>query len=82
MLAGKLAGRTDDAMVTMFDSVGFALENFAALRFMLDAALSLGLGQKIALAPKMVDPKTLFTQLHTPTVAVGVVRILYQCQPV
>ena len=63
VLAGKLAGRTDDAMVTVFDSVGFALENFAALRFMLDAALSLGLGQKIALVPNLSDPKSLFGHL-------------------
>ena len=27
VMAGKLAGRTDDAMVTVFDSVGFALAN-------------------------------------------------------
>ena len=42
VLAGKLPGRTSDQDVTVFDSVGFALEDFSALRFMRDAASSLG----------------------------------------
>ena len=63
VLAGKLPGRTSDALVTVFDSVGFALEDFAALRFMRDAAASLGLGEKIALVPNLPDPKNLFGEL-------------------
>ena len=81
VLAGKLPGRTDDTMVTVFDSVGFALEDFAALRFMRDAAASLGLGEKIALVPNLPDPKNLFGQLRSPTVAAPAVRILYEPQP-
>lgn len=48
----------------MFDSVGFALEDFSALRFLRDVAQELGLGQPIALVPQMSDPKDLFGQLH------------------
>lgn len=80
VLAGKLPGRISDSMVTVFDSVGFALEDFSALRFMRDAAASLRLGETIDLIPEMADPKDLFAQLRTPTVAartVGAVRILY-----
>ena len=69
VLAGKAAGRhndsTSDSMVTVFDSVGFALEDFSALRFMRDAAAELGLGEKIALIPDSPDPKNLFGQLGT-----------------
>ena len=65
VLAGKAAGRTDHSMVTVFDSVGFALEDFSALRFMRDAAAELGLGEKIALIPDSPDPKNLFGQLGT-----------------
>ncbi len=63
VLAGKLAGRTSREAVTVFDSVGFALEDFSALRFMRDAATSLGLGERIELVPNLPDPKNLFGQL-------------------
>ena len=66
VLAGKAAGRTDEAQVTVFDSVGFALEDFAALCFMRDAAIELGLGEKLELVPSMDDPKNLFGQLRAP----------------
>ena len=81
VLAGKLPGRTSDAMLTVFDSVGFALEDFSALRFMRDAAASLSLGETINLIPEMADPKNLYAQLCTPTVAARAVHILYQPQP-
>ncbi len=81
VLAGKQPGRTSSQTVTVFDSVGFALEDFAALRFMRDAAASLGLGKKIALVPNLPDPKNLFGQLRTPTVPAPAVRILYKPQP-
>ena len=64
VLAGKLAGRTSDTQVTVFDSVGFALEDFSALRFMQGAALELGLGEHIELVPGLPNPKDLFGQLQ------------------
>ena len=63
VLAGHRAGRTGDAQVTVFDSVGFALEDYAVLRFMRDAALELGVGQALALIPELADPKDLFASL-------------------
>jgi ornithine cyclodeaminase len=69
VLAGKQPGRVSAAQVTVFDSVGFALEDFAALRFMRDAAAGLGLGEPIALIPDMADPKDLFGQLEPPFAA-------------
>jgi ornithine cyclodeaminase len=32
--AGRAAGRANDREVTIFDSVGFALEDFSALRYL------------------------------------------------
>ena len=64
VLAGRRPGRTGDAQVTVFDSVGFALEDFSALRFLRDAAERLGIGQPIALIPQPADPKDLFGMLR------------------
>jgi ornithine cyclodeaminase len=60
VLAGERTGRSLDAQVTVFDSVGFALEDFSALRYMRDAARDLGLGAPMDLVPQLADPKDLF----------------------
>ena len=60
VLAGETAGRDGDAQVTVFDSVGFALEDFSALRFLRDAARELGLGQLLPLIPGLANPKDLY----------------------
>ena len=65
VLAGQHGGRASDAAVTVFDSVGFALEDFSALRFLRDTAAELGMGQPIELIPQLSDPKNLFGLLHT-----------------
>ena len=36
-LSGVAPGRTDPAQITLLDSVGFAVEDFTALRFVRDA---------------------------------------------
>ncbi|MBT9501292.1 MAG: ornithine cyclodeaminase [Burkholderiaceae bacterium] len=64
VLNGQASGRDDVSQVTVFDSVGFALEDFSALRFLRDSARELGLGSQVALIPEMADPKDLFGQLH------------------
>ncbi len=70
VLNGSRTGRESDAQITVFDSVGFALEDFSALRFMHDAALALGYGERLALIPQMADPKNLFgTLLESTTTA-------------
>ncbi|MBP7490800.1 MAG: ornithine cyclodeaminase [Rhodoferax sp.] len=60
VLSGQVAGRADAQQVTVFDSVGFALEDYSALRFMRDTALALGIGQAISLIPELANPKDLF----------------------
>jgi ornithine cyclodeaminase len=63
VLTGRAAGRRDAAAVTVFDSVGFALEDYAALRLIRDLARGLGLGTPVDLIPALADPKDLFAQL-------------------
>jgi ornithine cyclodeaminase len=65
VLAGQQPGRDNPAQVTMFDSVGFAMEDFAALRYLHDQALGLRLGAPIALIAQPTDPKDLY-QLIRP----------------
>jgi ornithine cyclodeaminase len=48
----------------VFDSVGFALEDFSALRWLRDSALELGLGAATGLVPELRDPKDLFALLQ------------------
>ncbi|NJS35643.1 MAG: ornithine cyclodeaminase, partial [Brachymonas sp.] len=68
VLAGKTAGRDNDAQITMFDSVGFALEDFSALRYLRQLALAQQAGETLDLIPQLADPKDLY-QLIRPHIA-------------
>lgn len=65
VLAGEAAGRDNAAQITVFDSVGFALEDFSALRYLYAKAQQLGLGAALPLIPRLDDPKDLY-QLVRP----------------
>jgi ornithine cyclodeaminase len=71
VLTGQRVGRNSAAQVTVFDSVGFALEDFAALRWLRDAASELGLGTAVDLIPQLRDPKDLYGQLCAPRAALA-----------
>jgi len=71
VLAGHAAGRNSAGQVTVFDSVGFALEDFSALRLLRDCARELGLGAPVDLIPGLRDPKDLYAQLTAPRLAAG-----------
>lgn len=60
VLAGQAPGRTDAAQISCFDSVGFALEDHATLRYIHRQALARGLGTDLALVPTDGDPRDLF----------------------
>lgn len=64
VLTGERPGRLTDGDVTIFDSVGFALNDFSALRYLrrLNADYPQG-GQSIDLIPDLEDPKDLFAGL-------------------
>jgi len=61
VLAGRAPGRAGKREVTIFDSVGFALEDFSALRYLLRIHHEeRGGEQQIDLLPDLEDPKDLF----------------------
>ena len=60
VIAGKEAGRVSDEQVTVFDSVGFALEDHSALRFVHELAVEFDEGEDIELVPALADPRDLF----------------------
>lgn len=60
VLAGAEVGRQSEDQVTVFDSVGFALEDYSALRLIHALALQQGAGRDIELVPAAGDPKDLF----------------------
>lgn len=60
VLNGQEVGRSSDSEITVFDSVGFALEDFSALQFMREAAEAESIGEFIKLIPESANPKNLF----------------------
>jgi ornithine cyclodeaminase len=61
VVRGLAAGRTADRDVTIFDSVGFALEDYSALRFLHELlAAEGGPRRTLDLVPDLADPKDLF----------------------
>jgi len=61
VLAGSRPGRIGEREVTLFDSVGFALEDFSALRYLRRIhQQSRGSRQRIDLVPDLENPKDLF----------------------
>ena len=53
-------GRQNDHEITLFDSVGIALEDFSILRIVYELAKQYQLGTELLLIPEPNDPKNLF----------------------
>lgn len=60
VLTGAVAGRTSPEQITLFDSVGFAIEDFTALRFLRDSVDGSEYFEEIDLVAAPDDPKDLF----------------------
>jgi ornithine cyclodeaminase len=65
VLSGAELGRQSAGQITVFDSVGFALEDFSSLRYLHDMALKYNAGTDVGLIPKLSDPKDLYGLLQT-----------------
>ncbi|QJP16271.1 ornithine cyclodeaminase [Starkeya sp. ORNL1] len=63
VIAGKSQGRRDDRQITLFDSVGFAVEDFSALRYVRDKLAGTGLYEKLDLLADPDEPRDLFGML-------------------
>ncbi len=66
VIAGAAPGRRSPGQVTVFDSVGFAIEDFATLRFV-RGQLGLIDAPRLDLIPDLADPRDLFGLLRAPT---------------
>ncbi len=60
VVTGRAPGRRSPQEVTVFDAVGFAVEDFSALCFLRDELAGSGLGRDIDLVVEPDDPKDLF----------------------
>lgn len=65
VLTGAVPGRENAEQVTVFDSVGFALEDFSMLRYLHDLARERNIGSVIDLVPAPDDPKDLYGFMQT-----------------
>ena len=63
VMAGRAAGRSDARQITLFDSVGFAIEDFSALRYVSGKLLETGLYDELDLLADPDEPRDLFGML-------------------
>ena len=73
VIAGLEPGRTSERQITLFDSVGFAIEDFSALRYVRRQIEKTGLYEELDLLADPDEPRDLFGMLlraaATPTAA-------------
>lgn len=63
VLAGTAPGRSDPRQITLFDSVGFAIEDFSALRYVHERMQGTGFVQMLDMIADPDDPRDLFGML-------------------
>ncbi|PBC06538.1 ornithine cyclodeaminase [Mesorhizobium sp. WSM3859] len=63
VMTGKAAGRKAPEQITLFDSVGFATEDFSALRYVRDQLQATGLYEELDLLADPDEPRDLFGML-------------------
>lgn len=67
VISGTAPGRRDAGQITIFDSVGFAIEDFSALRYVRDRAIRAGTFQPLDLLADPDEPRDLFGMLLRAT---------------
>jgi len=67
VVAGHRPGRTSKDQITLFDSVGFAIEDFSALRYIHDQVTSSGHYDELDMLADPDDPRDLFGMLQRST---------------
>ncbi|MFC3170370.1 ornithine cyclodeaminase [Paracoccus fontiphilus] len=63
VIASAAPGRTSDRQITLFDGVGFAIEDFSALRYVRDRLEGTGFFQSLDIIADPDDPRDLFGML-------------------
>ena len=64
VVTGQAKGRTSDRQITLFDSVGFAIEDFSALRYIRDKVKDTPYHYDLDLLADPDDPRDLFGMLE------------------
>jgi ornithine cyclodeaminase len=64
VVSGAAEGRRDQNQITLFDSVGFAVEDFSALRYIHEKLSDTGLSQDLDIIADPDDPRDLFGMLQ------------------
>ncbi|RFB75586.1 ornithine cyclodeaminase [Methylovirgula sp. 4M-Z18] len=64
VILGQAAGRRNDRQITLFDSVGFAIEDFSALRYVRERLAGTNFYQDIDILADPDDPRDLFGMLQ------------------
>ncbi len=60
LVTKKKPGRESNREITLFDSVGFALEDYSVLRLVYQLAEEYNVGHQLNMVPHIPDPKNLF----------------------
>jgi ornithine cyclodeaminase len=63
LITNKKVGRETDNQITLYDSVGIALEDYSVLRLTYDLANHYNLGEELNLTPTLYDAKNLISLL-------------------
>ncbi|WP_039017210.1 ornithine cyclodeaminase [Halocynthiibacter namhaensis] len=71
VITGQEKGRTSDRQITLFDGVGFATEDFSALRYIRDQLEGTELFQQLDLLADPDDPRDLFGMVLRATPTTG-----------
>ncbi len=69
VIRGDVTGRRDAKQITMFDSVGFAIEDFSALRYIYAQLETTGLYQELDMIADPDEPRDLFGMILRATSA-------------
>ncbi|EPE94865.1 ornithine cyclodeaminase [Rhizobium grahamii] len=63
VITGEAVGRRNDGQITLFDSVGFAIEDFSALRYVRAKIAELNMFEELDLLADPDDPRDLYGML-------------------
>lgn len=63
VIAGEAPGRSSSSQITLFDSVGFAIEDFSAIRYIRDRVVGTDFCQNLDMIADPDDPRDLFGML-------------------
>lgn len=71
VIAGEIAGRENDRAITLFDGVGFAIEDFSALRWLRHALETSNRYVELDMIADPDDPRDLFGMIQREQLRIG-----------